>query len=196
MSAENPDWQRWRSQVDVGGYDERWQQMADAGQNPHGEADLVCRFAPAAVLDAGCGTGRVAIELAARGIDTVGVDLDPDMLAVARAKAADLAWVQHSLAGLDLGRTFDVVVLAGNVIPFVNVAERADAVAGCARHLGPGGRMIAGFQLRTGWPTLDEYDGWCRAAGLDLEARHATWDGAPMTPGEDYAVSIHLRSGG
>ena len=42
------------------------------------------------VLDAGCGTGRVAIELARRGIEVVGVDADPDMLERARRRAPQL----------------------------------------------------------------------------------------------------------
>ena len=109
--------------------------MAAAGEAVHGEADFVAGLEPASVLDAGCGTGRVAIELARRGIEVVGVDADPDMLERARRRAPELAWVEADLATLDLGRTFDVVVLAGNVLPFVEPADRAAAVAGCARHL-------------------------------------------------------------
>src|SRR5205085_8358838 len=101
-------------------YDERWVRMAAEGRNVHGEADLVELLAPAAgsVLDAGCGTGRVAVELARRGFEVVGVDLDPSMLAGARQKRPDLTWVEGDLATVDLGRTFDVVVLGGNVMIF------------------------------------------------------------------------------
>ena len=61
-------------------YDGKWRALAAEGKSIHGEADCVCRFEPASVLDAGCGTGRVAVELAARGLDVVGVDLDPAMI--------------------------------------------------------------------------------------------------------------------
>jgi SAM-dependent methyltransferase len=185
------NWQQWREQVDLDAYDERWRQLAESGDDPHGEADLVCSFEPASVLDGGCGTGRVGIELAHRGIDVVGVDLDPDMLARARLKAPDLQWVEASHADLDLGRTFDLVVLAGNVIPFVEPDARPRAVRGCARHLGLGGRLITGFGLRAGWPTLEEYDGWCATAGLELESRWASWDRQAPAQGDDYAVSVH-----
>jgi SAM-dependent methyltransferase len=53
--------------------------MADAGESVHGEVDLVMSLLAEhefgdspRVLDAGCGTGRVAIELAARGVDVAG----------------------------------------------------------------------------------------------------------------------------
>ena len=104
--------------VDITGdaYDARYDQRAAAGENVHGEADFVMRLAPRSVLDAGCGTGRVARELARRGVDVVGVDLDPDMLATARRRSPELSWVQADLASLILARTFDVVVAAGNVM--------------------------------------------------------------------------------
>ena len=186
------DWSQWRDAVDLDDYDERWARMAAAGENPHGEADLVAGYRPASVLDGGCGTGRVGIELARRGIAVLGVDADPDMISAARVKAPDLEWLAVDLADLDRPERFDVVVLAGNVVPYVAPERRPAAVAACARHLAPGGRLIAGFQLQAGWPTLADYDGWCAAAGLSPEDRWATWDRDPYTGGA-YAVSVHLR---
>jgi SAM-dependent methyltransferase len=186
------DWDQWRQQVDLDRYDERWQRMAAAGENPHGEADLITSFRPASVLDGGCGTGRVGIELACRGIAVLGVDVDEDMIAAARAKAPDLEWVASGLGELARPERFDVVALAGNVIPYVAAGGHADAVRACARHLRTGGRLIAGFQLQEGWPTLADYDGWCEAADLELEERFATWDREPYEGGA-YAVSVHRR---
>jgi SAM-dependent methyltransferase len=164
--------------------------MQEAGQNPHGEADLVESLNPRFVLDAGCGTGRVAIELHRRGIDVVGVDLDVEMLAVARAKAPELAWVHGDLSRLELLGRFDVVVMAGNVMHFVAADRRADAVAGSARHLTAGGRVVAGWQI-SGGPTLADYDRWCAHAGLALDGRFATWERSPYIEPGDYAVSVH-----
>src|ERR1700732_4830520 len=59
-----------------GDYQRRFDELASSGVDVHGEATFVVRRAPASVLDAGCGTGRVAIELARRGITVVGVDVD------------------------------------------------------------------------------------------------------------------------
>jgi SAM-dependent methyltransferase len=187
------DWNRWRAQEDLDRYDERWRRLAAAGENPHGEADFVAAYRPATVLDGGCGTGRVGIELARRGIGVLGVDADPDMIAAARRKAPDLEWIVADLAELELPRRFDVMVLAGNVVPYVSAERRPAAVAACARHLAPGGRLVTGFALRPRWPTLDEYDGWCAAAGLETEDRFATWDRKPYAGG-NYGVSVHRLS--
>lgn len=167
--------------------------MVAVGENPHGEADLIACYRPESVLDGGCGTGRVGIELARRGISVLGVDVDEDMVAAARAKAPDLEWLVCDLAALARPERFDLVALAGNVIPYVADGDRAAAVEACARHLRPGGRLIAGFRLQDGWPTLADYDGWCTAVGLDIEDRFATWDREPYTGG-NYAVSVHQLS--
>jgi SAM-dependent methyltransferase len=187
---------RWQ---DEGGgrasYDEAWKRLEASGHNPHGEADLVVSLGPTSVFDAGCGTGRVAIELARRGLDVVGVDLDVVMLGQAQVKAPELRWVRADLAVVDLGRSFDAVVMAGNVILFVAPGTEAQVIANLARHLAPGGVLIAGFQLRAGGFGIDQYDAAAAAAGLALGERWATWDRQPWRPGGDYAVSAHRAAG-
>ncbi|MAT05158.1 MAG: SAM-dependent methyltransferase [Acidimicrobiaceae bacterium] len=173
-------------------YDERWARMEAAGVSIHGEADFVCRYRPTSVLDAGCGTGRVAIELARRGVEVVGVDLDPPMLEAARAKAPELTWIHGDLRDVDVGRTFDVVAAPGNVMVFLAPGTESEVVANLARHLVPGGALIAGFQLG-GRYDLQHYDVDCDAAGLTLVDRYATWEGAPWSAGGDYAVSVHTH---
>ena len=171
-------------------YEQRFERLAASGFDVHGEAAFVSSFVPATVLDAGCGTGRVAIELARRGIDVVGVDLDPAMLEVARRKAPELDWREANLATLDLGRRFDLVVMAGNVLVFVAPGTEAAVVERTAAHLAPGGRLVAGFRLGAQL-SLDDYDAYTSAAGLTFESRFATWGCAPFLGGTDYAVSVH-----
>jgi len=174
-------------------YDRRFEALAESGRDVHGEAGLVAGLSPGSVLDAGCGTGRVALELARRGIDVVGVDLDPEMLAVARAKGPDLAWEQADLAELRLERQFDVVVAAGNVMIFLTPGSEAAVLRRLAEHLVAGGVLVAGFSLAPGGLDLVTYDELAAAAGMELVERLATWDGDPYTGG-DYAVSIHRRA--
>jgi SAM-dependent methyltransferase len=173
-------------------YQAKFDELEAGGMDVHGEARLVESFRPSWVLDAGCGTGRVAIELARRGIDVVGVDVDPSMIAEARSRAPALDWVQADLAGLALGRLFAVVVLAGNVPLFCPLEDRAALVAACARHVAPGGRLIAGFQLDRGYP-LSDFDRCCVAEELVLSERWSTWDRADYEDGSGYAVSVWQR---
>ena len=131
---------RWRDSDAPRGarYDDRFDQLAAAGVDVHGEAALVDSYEPSSVLDAGCGTGRVALELHRRGRAVVGLDVDPAMLETARAKGPDLPWVEGDLAdpALELGRTFDLVVMAGNVLIFVEPGSEGRVLANAARWLG------------------------------------------------------------
>jgi SAM-dependent methyltransferase len=172
-------------------YDDRWQRLAAAGVDPHGEAGLVAGLDPSSVLDAGCGTGRVAIELARRGIDVVGVDLDEGLLARARAKAPELAWVHADLRTLQLGRRFDAIVMAGNVMIFLEPGSEAAVVRNLAGHLAPRGHLVAGFQLLDGRLAIDTYDELAAGCGLRRVGRFTTWDRDPWTDAADYAVSVH-----
>lgn len=178
----------------MAGWDgEDYQRRIEAGvadKDPHGEVAFVQRYSPGDVLDAGCGTGRVAIELSRRGVDVVGVDVDDSMLATARRLDPALTWIRCDLAELDLGRTFDVVVMAGNVLVFTPPGTTAEVVAGCARHLAPGGALVAGFELGRGYD-LASYDEEAAAVGLTLAERYATWDRDPFEDTSPYAVSVH-----
>ena len=171
-------------------YQRRVEERLAGEEDPHGEVRFVERYSPDTVLDAGCGTGRVAIELAHRGYDVVGVDASESMLSTARGLGPTVRWVCADLGDLDLGRQFAVVVMAGNVPLFTPPGTTAAVVAGCARHLAPHGRLIAGFQLGKGYD-LEAYDAEVAAVGPRLVERYATWDRDPFEDASDYAVSVH-----
>ncbi|MEO5901992.1 MAG: class I SAM-dependent methyltransferase [Ilumatobacteraceae bacterium] len=173
-------------------YQARFDRLASKGVAMHGEVDFLAAFAPATVLDAGCGTGRVAIELARRGVDVVGVDVDASMLATAAERAPELTWIHSDLAELELDRTFDVVVMAGNVPLFTPHGTQRALVAGVGRHVGERGVLVAGFGLGRGY-TASDYDEHAAAIGLALVERWATWERAPFTVDSEYAVSVHRR---
>ena len=188
---------RWHdSDVPKGaGYDARFTRLEAAGVDVHGEAALVDSYDPSSVLDAGCGTGRVALELHRRGRQVIGLDVDPVMLDAARGKGPDVRWIEGDLAdpGLDLGRTFDLVVMAGNVLIFVEPGTEGRVLANAARWLEPGGRLIAGYSLQPGGFGSSEHDRLAEEVGLTLEDRWSTWDRRPFTQPAGYAVSVHRK---
>lgn len=158
-------------------------------------------YEPRRVLDAGCGTGRVAIELARRGVTVVGVDLDRSMLESAVEKAPEIEWFRADLSTLVLPhpsrpgrqRRFDIVVCAGNVMIFVQPGSEAMTVERMAAHLIPGGLLICGFQLRAGGYGVDQYDADCAAAGLQADERYSSWSRDPWTIDSGYAVFVHSK---
>lgn len=180
-------------------YDARWRSLAAEGRNVHGEADLVSALLAEhggnRVLDAGCGTGRVAIALADRGHTVVGVDVDAGMLAAARTKQPSLTWIEADLADLEahVGDVFDLAVLAGNVMIFVEPGTEGRVLDAVAGRLTAGGLLVAGFQIRPDRLSLADYDRLADSAELEPVARWATWDREPFTGG-DYAVSVHRRA--
>lgn len=187
-------------------YAARFDALAASGADVHGEATFCASLVPPGtrLLDAGCGTGRVAIRLAELGYDCTGVDVDASMLEVARDRAPGLRWVQHDLATVtaaDLGGSpYELVVMAGNVVPLVAEGSEANVVARVAALVAPGGLLVAGFGLDrahlppgAGLVALAGYDAWCSAAGLSLVGRFATWDKQPYDDAAGYAVSVHAR---
>lgn len=174
-------------------YQARFDALAASGKDMHGEATFVRAYEPGTVLDAGCGTGRVGIELASHGIDVVGVDVDPSMLATATERGPEVDWVEADLCAFDLGRVFDVVVMAGNVPLFAAPGTQGALVGAVAGHVADDGVLVAGFS--TDWADRHydtaTYDEHCAAAGLALAERFSTWDRRPWTPTSTYAVSVH-----
>lgn len=183
-------------------YAARFAALAASGVDMHGEASFCAALVlpGSRILDAGCGTGRVAIRLAELGYDCVGADLDASMLAEARRAAPGQQWIETDLADLDLPPDFDLVVAAGNVIPLLTPGTEPGTVLRLAAALRPGGLLVAGFGLdRAHLPvepsvTVADYDAFCAAAGLSLVDRFATWGGEKYDDGGGYAVSVHRRT--
>lgn len=183
-------WRQWRQQVDLDEYEARWDHLASQGKQVHGEADFVDRYAVERVLDAGCGMGRVGLELARRGYDVVGVDNDDDMLERARAKATEATWLLGDITSIRFDRPFDTIVLAGDVLPFVEPSRRHLVVPNLAQALVEGGHLICGSSFAPPYD-LRGYDDWCHHAGLELIERYGTWERDPYHDDRNYAVSVH-----
>ena len=181
-------------------YADRFRAMAARGEDVHGEATYVTGLVdpPASVLDAGCGTGRIATRLHELGYDVVGVDVDENMLDVARADDPAVEWRAGDLATLDLGRTFDVVLLAGNIVPLLEPGTLPAVASRLAAHTASDGLVVCGFgldpaHLPAGCPVtpLVDVDAAMAAVGLDVVGRWSGWDRAPFDRGGGYVVTEH-----
>ena len=93
------------------------------------------------LLDVACGTGAHLEHLP--GYELEGLDLDPEMLAVARERLPAVPFHQGDMADFDLGKRFDAVVCMFSSIGYVKTEERLrTAAVAFARHLEPGGVLV------------------------------------------------------
>lgn len=221
-------------------YAKRWEEFARQGRDIDGEARLIDAMAPrgARILDAGCGQGRLGGYLSHRGHHVTGVDIDPYLISVAREKYPDGRWIVGDLANLtdvlakeadragagdttDGGagagepadapaRGFDVIVAAGNVLTFIDPADRAavlegfrDALAGAPESegaleagsgtVGTRGRAVLGFGAGRGW-AFDDFERAAAEAGLRVVQRFSTWDVRPYDALSDFLVAVLERA--
>jgi SAM-dependent methyltransferase len=159
--------------VECGGYEgdlELWRELAAAADGP--------------ILDLGCGTGRVALDLARQGHRVRGVDLDPELVAALNARAAAAGLPAEATAGdardFSLDEEFALAMAPMQLIQVLaGPAERLACLRRAAGHLSPGGSLavaiVDGFPdelVDEGPPPMPdtrEVDGWVYSS-LPLDA--------------------------
>jgi len=107
-------------------------------------SSLIAERAPAArsLLDAACGTGR-HLEHLAQSWDAEGLDVDPELLRVARARLPGVTLHEADLVDFDLGTTYDAVTCLFSSIGYMRRPHYLRrAVDRLAAHLAPGGVLI------------------------------------------------------
>lgn len=187
------------------GYGEHFGRLVASGEDIDGEARLADTLAPrsARILDAGCGMGRVAAALVARGHDVVGVDLDDALLRQAAETYPGLALVRSRLDDLDAdmltaaghNASFDIIVCVGNVMILCAPDTERTVLARLRALLAPNGRILVGFHTFVSLEHAREYPAAefaadCEAVGLRVESRFAGYDLKPYDPAGDYAVHV------
>lgn len=98
------------------------------------------------ILDLACGGGRHSLELARRGYTVVGVDLARPVIAHARAQAAQeelsVEFVHGDMRELRYADRFDAALVLNSSVGFFDDATNAAVLAGAARALAPGGKLL------------------------------------------------------
>jgi hypothetical protein len=138
-----------------------------------------CRRAAPPVLYLGIGAGRLAAPLTRAGVDLVGVDAHPGMLALLRSRLPLIELHQGLIERLDLGRTFELVLAPSNIL------DTAARLVAAARHssrwvafelLNPhwlnagagGGVRVRGMDRRLAEIEVDYPGGWTQRARVSL----------------------------
>lgn len=101
------------------------------------------------VLEVGVGTGRIAMAIAGAGVDVVGIDVSPSMLARAHRRlateevSASVELIEADMRRFDLGRTFPLAVMPYRVFAHaLTPDEQVATLTALREHLAPGGRLV------------------------------------------------------
>jgi len=142
---------------------------------------ILAEQAAGPVLELGCGTGRVALELAGRGGEVTGVDSDPALVASLRTRAEEQGLEVEAIVAdardLALGRRFELVLAPMQLVHLLaGPAGRRAMLCAARRHLSAGGRLAvamlsddAGASAEAGsdgdggprpLPDVREHKGW------------------------------------
>ena len=181
-------------------YAQRWERLETEGNDINGEARAIDAIAQrnSTILDAGSGNGRLAGYLAAVGHNAVGVDLDPHLVEVAKAKYPQARFEVADLADFELRETngelmsFDIIVSAGNVQTFLADWERLPALLNVAKHMRPDSRFVTGFQLARGYSNA-QFTADAETAGLEVIQRFSTWQFEPFVEDGEFMLAILRR---
>ena len=198
---------RWEQQV-VGErwtfYTERFDAMTADGADLEGEARFVDAMAQrgSAVLDAGCGTGRIAAALVRMGHQAIGVDKDQGLIDIAVGRYPGVPYLASDLLSVTPRRlqaaggppNFDIIALPGNVLVYLAPGSERRVLSLLTGLLRPGGRIVAGFATdREYSPGQLAQD--AAAVGLTVEHRFASWHLEAWSDQADWLVAV-LRATG
>jgi SAM-dependent methyltransferase len=168
--------------------------------NPHLEdtefyLDLARDAGAIDVIDLGCGTGRLAVRLAAMGCNVTGVDPSPQMIAVAQSKpgAEKVRWIEGGAGALE-GLEADLVLMTGHVAQFF-LAD-LDWLAALT-HIRQALRRTGRLAFETRNPTSEPWRMWTselsrRVTPIDSGPLE-TWYEVSLVQDRKVTYSLHYR---
>jgi len=116
---------------------------------------------PGKALDVGCGEGRFCRALKAHGVDVVGIDPTPALLAAARRRDRNGAYLEGRAERLPFGdETFDLVV---SYLSLIDIPDIESAIPEMARVLKPGGALLVANLNSFNTACVDQ--GWIKDSG-------------------------------
>ena len=145
---------------------------------------------PGPLLDLGCGTGRVALDLAGRGHTVTALDSDAELVRAlarrARERGLRVDAVTADVRSFDLGRRFGLIVAPMQVFQLLGGADgRRAALSRVRHHLQPGGALavaladpfeaVPAADALPPVPDVREQDGWVLSSQpVAVRPEHAT----------------------
>lgn len=158
------------------------------------------------VLEAGCGTGRIAIPMAMSGLDVTGIDNSSHMLAVCREKlgyvtplSGKLTLVETDMRDFDLGRRFPLALMTYRTFMHCLTPREQLACLTCIyRHLEAGGELVCNLWaahpgMIARFPTVFDENSYQQVGkshipdeDLDLVHMHTAWR-------DDFRQLLHER---
>lgn len=128
-------------------YDEFYSEKPYADEARFVDAQLVAKVGRRGeLLDVACGTGRHALEFAALGWTATGIDISPELIALAQERDTEVEFQEHDMAEFELGRRFTAVTCLFDSIGYPQTNEAIVASLQCmANHLTPDGVVAVEF---------------------------------------------------
>ena len=134
--------------------------MGHAGARRRARPRALAR-SPGKALDVGCGEGRFCRALKAHGVDVVGIDPTPALLAAARRRDKNGAYLEGRAERLPFGdETFDLVV---SYLSLIDIPDIESAIPEMARVLKPGGALLVANLNSFNTACVDQ--GWIKDSG-------------------------------